>query len=70
MPSLMPRRSGEKDVGIDGMYAVCTPEAYFAITSSSRAINADFNGAGGGNGTIANGVTAQVLASLCTCLIM
>ena len=51
----------KKDVGIEGMYAVCTPEAFFEITSSSRAINADFNGAGGGNGTIANGVTAQVM---------
>ena len=51
----------KKDVGIEGMYAVCTPEAFFEITSSSRAINADFNGASGGNGTIANGVTAQVM---------
>ena len=49
----------KKDVGIDGMYAVCTPEAYYAITASSRAINTDFNG-GGGNGTIANGTTARV----------
>jgi len=51
----------KKDVGIEGMYAVCTPEAFFEITSSSRSINADFNGASGGNGTIANGVTAQVM---------
>ena len=50
----------KKDVGIDGMYAVCTPEAYYAITASSRAINTDFNGGGGGNGTIANGTTARV----------
>ena len=50
----------KKDVGIDGMYAVCTPEAYYAITASSRAINTDFNGSGGGNGTIAQGVTARV----------
>ena len=50
----------KKDVGIQGMFAVCTPEAYFEITSSSRAINADFNGGGGGNGTIAKGITAQV----------
>ena len=50
----------KKDVGIDGMYAVCTPEAYYAITASSRSINTDFNGGGGGNGTIANGTTARV----------
>ena len=50
----------KKDVGIDGMYAVCTPEAYFAITASSRAINVDFNGNNGSNGTIANGTTAQI----------
>ena len=50
----------KKDVGIDGMYAVCTPEAFFAITASSRAINVDFNGNNGSNGTIANGTTAQI----------
>ena len=51
----------KKDVGIEGMYAVCTPEAYFEITSSSRAINTDFNGASGRNGTIAQGETARVM---------
>lgn len=50
----------KKDVGIDGMYCIATPEAYYAITQSSRAINTDFNGGGGGNGTIANGTTARV----------
>jgi hypothetical protein len=50
----------EKDVPIDGMYGVFTPEDYFLISQSSRAINADFNGGGGGNGTIASGQTLQV----------
>jgi len=50
----------KKDVGIDGMYAVCTPEAYYAITASSRSINTDFNGGSGRNGTIAQGETARV----------
>jgi hypothetical protein len=49
----------KKDVGIDGCYAVCTPEAYYAITMSSRAINADFAG-GASNGTIAEGRTMRV----------
>lgn len=49
-----------KNVGINGMYAVCTPEAYFDITNSSRAINVDFNGNNGQNGTIAQGETAKI----------
>jgi len=49
----------KKDVGIDGCYAVCTPEAYYAITASSRAINMDFSG-GSSNGSIAQGTTARV----------
>ena len=49
-----------KDVPVDGMYAVFTPEDYFLISQSSRAINADFNGSGGGNGTIATGQTLRV----------
>lgn len=50
----------QKDVPVDGMYAVFTPEDYFLISQSSRAINADFNGGGGGNGTIASGQTLRV----------
>ena len=46
----------EKDVSIDDMYAVFTPEDYYLLTQSSRAINADF----GGSGTIADGRTLQV----------
>lgn len=50
----------KKDVPVDGMYAVFSPEEYYYLTQSSRAINADFNGGGGGNGTIASGKTLQV----------
>ena len=49
----------QKDVPIDNMYAVFTPDDYYSITQSSRAINVDFNG-GGGNGTIAQGETARI----------
>jgi len=49
----------KKDVGIAGAVAVFTPEDYYAITMSSRAINTDFNG-GGSNGTIAQGETMRV----------
>ena len=49
----------QKDVPVDRMYAVFSPEDYYYLTQSSRAINADFNG-GGGNGTIASGKTLQV----------
>lgn len=50
----------KKDVGIDGMYGVFSPEEYFYISQSSRAINTDFNGGGGANGTIAEGRTMRV----------
>ena len=50
-----------KDVPVDsGMYAVFGPEDYYAITQSSRAINADFAGGYGANGTIAEGKTLQI----------
>lgn len=49
----------KKDVPTDNLYAVFTPEAYFAITQSSRAINTDFNG-GRNNGSFAQGETARV----------
>jgi hypothetical protein len=49
----------KKDVPIDNMYAVFTPDDYYSITQSSRAINVDFNG-GGSNGTIAQGETARI----------
>lgn len=50
----------KKDVPIDGMCAVFSPEEYYYITQSSRAINTDFNGGSGGNGSIAGGRTLQV----------
>jgi hypothetical protein len=50
----------EKDVPIDNMYAVFSPDDYYSITQSSRAINVDFNGGGGANGTIATGETARI----------
>ena len=50
----------EKDVPTDNMYGVFTPEDYFLISQSSRAINTDFNGANGSNGTIAAGETLRV----------
>ena len=43
----------KKDVPTDNLYAVFGPEDYYAITMSSRAINTDFNGGNGSNGTIA-----------------
>jgi hypothetical protein len=50
----------KKDVSIDGMYCCLTPEDYYAVTASSRAINTDFNGGSGSNGTIAQGTTMRV----------
>lgn len=50
----------KKNVPMDGVTAVCTPEAFYWITQSSRAINTDFNGGNGSNGTIAQGRTAQI----------
>ena len=50
----------EKDVPTDNMYGVFTPEDYFLITQSSRAINTDFNGYSAPNGTIAQGETLRV----------
>jgi len=49
----------KKDVPIDNMYAVFTPDDYYSITQSSRAINVDFTN-GGGNGSIAQGETARI----------
>ena len=50
----------KKDVSIDNMYAVFAPDDYYCITQSSRAINVDFNGNNGSNGTIAQGETARI----------
>jgi len=50
----------KKDVPMEGTVAVFGPDDYYAITQSSRAINTDFNGGGGSNGTIAEGRTLRV----------
>jgi hypothetical protein len=50
----------KKDVSIDGMYCCLTPEDYYSVTASSRAINTEFNGGNGSNGTIAEGTTMRV----------
>ena len=50
----------KKDVSIADMHCVLTPEDYYAVTASSRAINVDFNGNSGANGTIADGRTMRV----------
>ena len=50
----------EKDVPTDNLYGVFTPEDYFLITQSSKAINTDFNGYSAPNGTIAQGETMRV----------
>ena len=50
----------KKDVSISDVVAIFTPEDYYAITQSSRAINTDFNGGNGSNGTIAQGTTMRV----------
>lgn len=49
-----------KDVPVDSVTAVFTPDDYYAITMSSRAINTDFNGESGSNGTIADGKVMRV----------
>ena len=50
----------KKDVPTDNLYGIFGPDDYYAITMSSRAINADFAGGYGANGTIADGKTLQV----------
>lgn len=49
-----------KDVPVSDLVAVVPPAEYDALLDSSRAINADFNGAAGGNGTFADGRILRV----------
>lgn len=49
-----------KDVSGDELVCAVGPEEYYFLSQSSRAINADFNGSGGGNGTIANGKVLSI----------
>lgn len=50
----------QKDVPVDDMICVVRPEEYDLLLDSTRAINADFNGAGGENGTFASGRILRV----------
>ena len=50
----------EKDAPKDGRIAVLSPGAYYDVISSDRAINTDFNGGDGRNGTFAGNSVAQV----------
>lgn len=49
-----------KDVPVDDLVCVVPPAEYDSLLDSSRAINADFNGAGGGNGSFADGRILRV----------
>ena len=49
----------EKDIPADGRCLVCSPEIYYTLIQSSRAVNADFN-TPGSNGGYANGQIAKL----------
>jgi hypothetical protein len=49
-----------KDVPGEELVIAVGPEEYYFLSQSSRAINADFNGGSGGNGTIANGQVMSI----------
>lgn len=49
-----------KDVPVDDMICVVRPEEYDLLLDSTRAINADFNGASGENGSFASGNVLRV----------
>jgi len=48
-------RMQQKDVPTDDLMCVVPPDEYDCLLDSTRAINADFNGASGSNGTFAEG---------------
>lgn len=50
----------QKDVPVDDMIFVTRPEEYDLLLESTRAINADFNGASGENGSFASGRILRV----------
>jgi len=50
----------EKDAPKDGRVSVLSPGAYYDVLSSDRAINTDWNGADGRNGTIAGNQVLSV----------
>ncbi len=49
----------EKDVSADGRVLICTPEVYYTLVQSSRAVNSDFNQPGA-NGSYATGQIARL----------
>jgi len=53
-------RMKEKDVPTDNLVAVFPPDEYDCLLDSTRALNADFNGGGGSNGTFADGRILRV----------
>ena len=50
----------KKDVPKSDRTIALGPDDFYAVTQSSKAINVDFNGGGGANGTIAEGRTMRV----------
>ena len=50
----------QKDVPVDDMVFVTRPEEYDLLLESTRAINTDFNGGGGENGSFASGRILRV----------
>lgn len=53
-------RMQQKDVPVDQLVCAVGPDEYDCLLDSTRAINADFNGAAGGNGTFAEGRILRV----------
>jgi hypothetical protein len=53
------RALDEKDVPSDGRVLVCSPEVYYTLVQSSRAVNFDFNQQGA-NGSYSKGQIAQL----------
>lgn len=53
-------RMREKDVPTDNLVCVVPPDEYDCLLDSTRALNADFNGGGGSNGTFADGRILRV----------
>lgn len=53
-------RMKEKDVPTDNLVCVMPPDEYDCLMDSTRALNADFNGGGGSNGTFADGRILRV----------
>lgn len=50
----------KKDVPKDGRYIALGPDEFYALTQSTRAVNVDWNGNNGANGTMAEGRTMRI----------